>query len=124
MKSPLLSRCMFCNTSHLLQILHSVSTGDTGFLCRSQSKHFPGMDGANHNIFTEQPCLTTDSPSTGSSRVSIIVEEVDAARDPPPPPTLLTLSDSGDQCLLKEDTVYVHLTVAALCDGAGSVHHL
>ncbi len=73
MKSALLSRCMFCNISHLLQILHSVSTRDTGFLYCSQSKHILGMDGANHNIFTEQPCPTADSPSTGSSRVSIII---------------------------------------------------
>lgn len=46
---------MFSNISHLLQILHSVSTRDTGFLYHSQSKHILGTDRANHNIFTEQP---------------------------------------------------------------------
>lgn len=63
MKSPLLSRCMCCNISHLLQILHSVSTQDMGFLCRSQSKHILGMDEANDNIFTEQTCPTANNPN-------------------------------------------------------------
>lgn len=75
------------------------------------------MEGANHNIFTEQPCPTADSPSTGSSRVSIITVDIDSTRNPP------TQSDSEDQSSLKEDAVCVHLTAVDLCDGADSVHH-
>lgn len=81
-KSPLLSRCMFCNIPHLLQILCSVSAPDTRFLYCGQSKHILGMDGANHNIFTEQPCPTADSPSTGSSRASIIAQDIDTIFSP------------------------------------------
>lgn len=63
--------------SPLTTILHSVSTRDTEFLYHSQSKHILGEHGANHNIFGKQSCPTADSPSTGSSRVSITVEGSD-----------------------------------------------
>lgn len=42
------------------------------------------LDGDNHNIFTEQPCPTGDSSSTGSSRVSITAQDIDTTCDPPP----------------------------------------
>ncbi|KAK5862514.1 hypothetical protein PBY51_017902 [Eleginops maclovinus] len=81
------------------------------------------MDGANHNIFTEQPCPTADSPSTGSSRASIIAQDEDTICNPPPS-VLQILSDSADQRSMKEDAACVHLTAVDLCDGADGEHHL
>lgn len=59
-------------------ILHFVSTQDTAFLYRSQSKHIPGRQRDNHNIFCKHPDPAADSPYA----LSITIWSADTSLNP------------------------------------------
>lgn len=105
LKSLSLSRCMFCNTFHLLQSPLLVSAQDMGFLYCIQSKHIQPKHRANHNIFSEQPFLTADGPYTCSPRESFKNLIPFAAPSVP-----------GDKCSLKYNIMCVPSTAADLCN--------
>lgn len=105
MKSPLLSRCMFCNIPHLLQscTLSQLETQDS-CIAANQNRFWESMGPIITFSLSShaQPVPAQAHPEYQSSIYQS--KGIDTTSNP------AALSDSGDQSSLKEDAMCVHLT--------------